>query len=126
MKEIEKKIILGIVIILLSSMVFGCVIVLREFDYSESRDAIYKHDVFANTGQSATYFDGRVYYVSQENDISGIYSMANDGSDEKLEFNIPLITRLTITDDGYYFVGTKELQKGSVQIFGFYKVNKED
>jgi hypothetical protein len=83
----------------------GCTLVFSSANFSHTRDTMYKHDSYVNTGQSAAYYNDKVYFVSQEKSVSGLYSMNNDGSGLELEFTLPKITRITINDEGYYYVG---------------------
>lgn len=68
----------------------------------------YKHD---NIGRSAVIHEDRIYYVSNEHEDVGIYSMNLDGSDIRMEFLNPSITMIEVIDEKLYFVGLKAINK---------------
>ena len=57
----------------------------------------FKPDVMAGDGKKAALSDGRIYYLSGENGKQGLHSMAQDGSDVRLEF---------ATEDIVFFIET--------------------
>ena len=99
----------------------GC----RSLEYSDTDDVARKQDVHADTGQSTAYFDGRIYYISQEDGEDGIYSMLEDGSDVHFELSVPKITRMIVTQDYIYYVGAKSPEEYEGQkVFSLYQFDR--
>ena len=94
-------------------------------EYSDTDDVARKQDVHADTGQSTAYFDGRIYYISQEDGEDGIYSMLEDGSDVHFELSVPKITRMIVTQDYIYYVGAKSPEEYEGQkVFSLYQFDR--
>lgn len=68
-------------------------------------DVNFKRDTQANYGAAAAVYNDRIYYVSNELGIAGVYSMNPDGSDVRLEVDKPSIKGLEIRDDVLYYNG---------------------
>ena len=66
-----------------------------------------KRDNMINYGKESAYadFNNRIYYISNEFDISGIYSMDMDGSDIKIEVKNPSINGIEIYDGKLFYNG---------------------
>ena len=47
-----------------------------------------KQNKLSNYGYAALTYNDRIYYISNEKEISGIYSMKMDGTDVRLEAQI--------------------------------------
>ena len=89
-----------------------------------------KQNKLSNYGYAALTYNDRIYYISNEKEISGIYSMKMDGTDVRLEAQNPSITSLQIYDDCLYFLGLLEINssrsfytpiESSSNIFGLYR-----
>lgn len=107
------------VFLLLMLFFSGCHFYFGNHDWSDTENTKLKQNVNAYFGQLAAYYDGRIYYVSQEKGDNGLYSMNPDGTDITFECGLPKITHLIIRPDGYYYVGLKEIEEGQ-RIFGLY------
>lgn len=75
-----------------------------------------------NVGCSAAIHDDRIYYVSNEHDDVGIYSMNIDGSDVRIEFLNPSITMIEVIGEKLYFAGLKKINK---KVDSYFKVKNE-
>ena len=60
---------------------------------------------FENYGKKTAVFDNRIYYLSSEDGLQGIYSMLIDGTDVKIEFEVEDIRSLSVTSSGFYYSG---------------------
>lgn len=83
-----------------------------------------KSDSNASFGKKASFYDGRIYYLSAESGTQGIYSMNADGSDVRLEQATEDIRALAVNDDGLYysgFLGIRENWNGSFRCFRLYR-----
>ena len=118
-----KRATIGILALIILFCWAGCRIYSNGYEYSDTKSAMHKQDVWAYTGQSAACRDGRIYYVSQEGDKDGIYSMKDDGSDVRFELDAPKITRLIVKDDSIYYVGVNEVYEGEKH-FGLYQYDR--
>ncbi|NLI53205.1 MAG: hypothetical protein GX417_02655, partial [Clostridiales bacterium] len=82
-----------------------------------------KEDTFSPNGKKATYYDGRIYYLSSELDTQGIYSMDVSGEDIRLEIPTEDIRAIQIQDDAINyagFTGIKENAAGPYRQFRLY------
>ena len=52
----------------------------------------------------------QIYYISNELDTMGIYSMDMDGSNVQLEVKNPSVTNLQWRNDTLYFVGLENIE----------------
>ncbi|MGI5850456.1 MAG: hypothetical protein ACOX8Q_10415 [Christensenellales bacterium] len=123
MHRLNKTVILSILVLMILFCFVGCRTYTKGYEYSYTQSAMHKQHVGAYTGQSAACHNGRIYYVSQEGDKDGIYSMKDDGSDVRFELEAPKITRLIVMDDSIYYVGVNEIFEGEKH-FGLYQYNR--
>ena len=65
----------------------------------------FKSNKLSDRGYAAAIYNDRIYYISNEKEISGIYSMKMDGTDVRLEAQNPSITSIQIYNDCLYFLG---------------------
>ena len=89
-----------------------------------------KQNKLSNYGYAALTYNNRIYYISNEKEISGIYSMKMDGTDVRLEAQNPSITSIQIYNDCLYFLGLLNINsssglyapiESSSNIFGLYR-----
>ena len=59
----------------------------------------------AEYGKKAALYDHRIYYLSAEVGSQGIYSMLQDGTDVRIEFEVDDIRSLSVTSSGFYYSG---------------------
>lgn len=65
-----------------------------------------KHDSKSPYGKRCAYYEGRVYFFSNQNKDAGIYSMDKSGGDLKFEgIKTKSIRKLQIKDGKIYFIG---------------------
>ena len=95
----------------------------KDIDYGHICDVMRKQDVWMYTGQSAAVHDGRIYYVSQEGEEDGIFSMDLEGGDVQFELAVPKITRLIVNDDSIYYIGADEIDEGDT-LYGLYQYDR--
>ena len=133
MKNIQLNKLSMACILIVALFFTGCAYSSQSVNFSSTRSSVYKPNSYVNTGQSAAFYNEKVYYVSQEKGISGLYSMNNDGSEVRLEFNIPKVTRITVNDNGVYYVGLKPRDLTNVYFsnrrhyfYSFFKASLED
>ena len=77
-------------------------------------------------GKKAAVYDGRIYYESNELGKQGVYSMASDGSNIRLEFETEDIRALAIKSDGIYYSGFSYIgtnDNGAFRCFRLYHRN---
>lgn len=103
----------------------GCSWKSDNIEHSITRDIFYKQNLFSHAGQSAAVFGDRIFYISQEESKNGIYSMYHDGSDVKIEFEVPKTTKLIITSGAYYYIGLKKVLEKNEQLFALYEVDRD-
>jgi len=78
---------------------------------------------FANYGKKTAVFDNRIYYLSSEDGLQGVYSMHLDGTDVQLEFEVTDIRSLTVTTGGFYYSGYSHIgtnDNGDYRCFHLY------
>lgn len=119
----EKQVRVFVIFILIVIFFCGCRTYSPSYEYSDTRNIMRKQDVYINTGQCTAYYDGRIYYISQEDGYDGIYSMDENGGDIRFELSTPKITRLIVLEDSIYYVGVKEVYNGET-LFGLYSFNR--
>jgi|GEM_PF-5576139 len=102
--KIEKRVLVFIFILFGAFLNIGCH---PTWYNTETKNIVYKYNTLSNTGQSAAVFGDRIYYVSQNNDQSGLYSMDLNGDDVCFEIELPKVTRIIITESCFYYVGVK-------------------
>ncbi len=75
------------------------------FRYADNVFLTYYNDNEVSGFLSAKYKE-KIYFFSNELDgVNGIYSMDIDGSDTELLIECPNVRRITVNEDGIYFVG---------------------
>lgn len=90
-------------------VLIGITIVISAFIIQNSSenymlDVYCKQNPYSYNGELTSYFDGRVYYVVRYGGMSQVYSMLDDGSDNRSEFKGEDIHNLVIMDDKCYYV----------------------
>lgn len=104
----------------------GCVHSYKNFEGSLTRKVMLKQNVYSSTGQFAAFNKDRIYYISQEADNNGIYSMKTDGSDIKFELETTKVTRIQVTDNEIYYVGVKEERENKNRLYGLYEFDRSN
>ncbi|MFA5675602.1 MAG: hypothetical protein WDA65_03685 [Christensenellales bacterium] len=102
----------------------GCSWKTENIEYSIAEDIFRKQNLFSYAGQSAAVLGDRIFYISQEESKNGVYSMCHDGSDVKIEFEVPKTTKLIVTSEVYYYIGLKKVLEKNEQIFALYGVDR--
>lgn len=69
----------------------------------------FKSNKLSDRGYAAAIYNDRIYYISNENGDSGIYSMNNNGTDIIFEGKNPSITGIQLKDNHLYFIGLNSL-----------------
>ena len=70
----------------------------------------FKADTFSNMGYASAVGDDRIYYISNEDGTTGIYSMEMDGQDIQLEVANPSVSRLQWREGQLYFTGLDRIE----------------
>ena len=85
--------------------------------HSDNLRIDFKPDKSSNYGYAAALYEDRIYYVSNELGDAGVYSMALDGSDVRLETANPSVTNLELSGGVLYFTGLYRIKdrRGSIQ-----------
>lgn len=105
----KKIIVLLLIVILLSA----CRAIKDNNEYRFNAFLIqYKINNSANAGVIGAENENRIYYFSQENNISGIYSMKNDGSDIKFETEARDIQKIQANNGEIYYLSFEKVSYG--------------
>ena len=105
----KLKIILCICFLFLT----GCVARQSEPLYRvEKAKVVYKNNVNSEVGEISAVYKNRIYYFSQEKNVSGIYSMETDGNDIQLEVPSKDVKKIQIVDDLLYFLDFDSIYYG--------------
>ncbi len=104
---VKKAAILVCISLIFATLCAGCVDNNPAYNNLDTRQfyANIKQDANADYGKKTAFYGGRVYYLSAESGIQGIYSMNADGTDVRLEQATEDIRALTVNDDGLYYAG---------------------
>ena len=109
-----KKLICIVLLILIASIIHGCF-----FDIDQPQIRVnMKQDVMSDNGISAAVSGDRIYYVSNEEKTSGIYSMKMDGTDVQLEVSNPSVLYIQIFEDEIVYSGIYEADQSSTPTDG--------
>ena len=108
--------------IFLSLFFVGCTTYNSSFNKLDDVKFIsnYKQDSTINSGRKSAQYNDRIYYLGSHDGISGIYSMALDGSDIALETEVADIRKIQVFDDKLLYagyVGEKENNNGAFRSF---------
>lgn len=68
-------------------------------------------------GYAASVWGDKIYYISNELDTMGIYSMDMDGSNVQLEVKNPSVTSLQWRNDTLYFVGLEKIEDNTASVW---------
>ena len=112
-----------LIMVLLFSFFAGCQV--RNFEWCNVKDTLYKNNVNGAYGQFATGYKDRIYYISNDNDKDGVYSMDSGGEDIRIEFEFNKIIKLIVTDEKIYFIGFEDIGKRKQEIYSFYEFDRE-
>ncbi len=125
MKSIRKTALVMVTLFLIIALT-GCVIILDKYFWARTHEFINKQSAFDNTGQSTAYFEGNIYYVSQEGKHSGVYRVRDDGTEEQLIFAATKISRITVNNNGdIYFVADSGSKQRGIPVFLLYKYSSD-
>ena len=106
-------------LVLSSLSLTGCT--LRNSDINNfDHDGFYttlKEDALSSIGKKATYYGGRIYYLSSDLGTQGIYSMDTAGKDVKLEIPVEDIRSINVRDDGIYYAGFAGIKENASGLY---------
>lgn len=110
---------------LAACMAAGCTVRSAENNRVEANGlgAAYKSSPWLPFGRKAAAHGGRIYYLSGETGVQGIHSMADDGSDVRLEAAVRDIRKLQIADGKIYFAGFRDFQSNANGAYANYTLS---
>ena len=108
---------------ILSIFLLIAILILSSCSYSNGEvnnlRIYFKNNKLVNRGYAAAVYEDRIYYISNEQNEPGIYSMKMDSSDVRLEAKNPSITSFQIHNNRLYFVGLSNLYSQEASYTGF-------
>ncbi|MEN6418521.1 MAG: hypothetical protein ABFC73_06330 [Clostridiaceae bacterium] len=125
---VKKAAILVCISLIFASLCAGCVARSESFNDLDT-DGFYaniKPDASANYSKKASFYDGRIYYLSAESGTQGIYSMNADGSDVRLEQATEDIRALAVNGDGLYYAGYIGMSKNDNGLYRSFRLFHQD
>ena len=76
-----------------------------------------KADALSENGRKACFSEGRIYYLSGEQSVQGVYSMDASGGDIKLEIPVEDIRAINVRDGDIYYSGFSGIHENAAGPF---------